>query len=739
MGVEATQIYVEAQMVDKGLNAGLKETSTNSKKAKKDIDLLNAAMGKLSDSMEVLGGDFKTSLNKLTSGFTAFGDKLDKLTGKIDRYAKSIKNISKESTTLNKVQKQAAGMADKMFGNTSRGAAQANRFNSANFLAQFQDIAVTSAMGMNPMLIAMQQGTQLQYILAQSNAPLKDFVAGLKSAFSTVGLLTVGLTGLTAALIQTVNWSSVGKSVLNGLSDVFGFIADNATAFTIAVTAATTTLILFNSSAILGVIVNLGKLGMSALAAGAKMAYAWVIAMGPVGWVLSTIALLTTAWLAFPEGVEKVFKAVGKFIKDTLNQWIGYILSFGYQVSGVFDILANAPFMGWDEAVRKYEEEVKKIRSVDYIASLGEGLEILDDATGNVASSAGKGLVNSFEKVNKSISDTFKTWSEGLGKTEDKIKKTKTEVDKLAEAWDKLNLSAQNKIDDLVTQRSLIGAGSYEKTYVQTLNDAMRQAQGAGIDLYSTTANGQTVIQVLNENAQATAALTEENERLNASYEFSKSTVKGFFSEMRVGLRDGQSAWEAFGNAVNSVLDKILDKIMDIGVDALFGAGRNYFGTSAMGFGGMFGGLTSGTASTGIGGLQVGQSAGNLTYLGSVAAAANGGVFSNGVYSSPTLFKFGKGGKFGVMGEAGPEAVMPLTRGPDGSLGVRADGGSSSPVVVNVINNSNAQAKVEQRQTSQGMEIDVMIDQLVAEKMNQPGTSSNSALRAFSNQKLIAR
>ena len=267
----------------------------------------------------------------------------------------------------------------------------------------------------------------------------------------------------------------------------------------------------------------------------------------------------------------------------------------------------------------------------------------------------------------------------------------------------------------------------------------MRQAQGAGIDLYSTTANGQTVIQVLNENAQATAALTEENERLNASYEFSKSTVKGFFSEMRVGLRDGQSAWEAFGNAVNSVLDKILDKIMDIGVDALFSAGRNYFGTSAMGFGGMFGGLTSGTASTGIGGLQVGQSAGNLTYLGSVTAAANGGVFSNGVYSSPTLFKFGKGGKFGVMGEAGPEAVMPLTRGPDGSLGVRADGGSSSPVVVNVINNSNAQAKVEQRQTSQGMEIDVMIDQLVAEKMNQPGTSSNSALRAFSNQKLIAR
>ncbi|MDE9447754.1 phage tail tape measure protein, partial [Xenorhabdus bovienii] len=38
--------------------------------------------------------------------------------------------------------------------------------------------------------------------------------------------------------------------------------------------------------------------------------------------------------------------------------------------------------------------------------------------------------------------------------------------------------------------------------------------------------------------------------------------------------------------------------------------------------------------------------------------------------NSPTLFAFAKGA--GLMGEAGPEAIMPLTRGADGSLGVRA-------------------------------------------------------------------
>lgn len=68
----------------------------------------------------------------------------------------------------------------------------------------------------------------------------------------------------------------------------------------------------------------------------------------------------------------------------------------------------------------------------------------------------------------------------------------------------------------------------------------------------------------------------------------------------------------------------------------------------------------------------------------SVRANAKGGVYdspslsaySGGVYDSPKFFAFAKGA--GVFGEAGPEAIMPLKRGPDGSLGVRmVDGGQS--------------------------------------------------------------
>ncbi|SVM26746.1 phage tape measure protein [Klebsiella pneumoniae] len=51
-------------------------------------------------------------------------------------------------------------------------------------------------------------------------------------------------------------------------------------------------------------------------------------------------------------------------------------------------------------------------------------------------------------------------------------------------------------------------------------------------------------------------------------------------------------------------------------------------------------------------------------------------AYSNQVHDTPQFFAFAKGA--GVFGEAGPEAIMPLTRAGDGSLGVRAVGGGQN-------------------------------------------------------------
>jgi len=85
----------------------------------------------------------------------------------------------------------------------TRGAGN-NGFQTANIAAQFQDIAVTSAMGMNPLQIALQQGTQLSMALGENGAAgaAKALGAGFLSLISPISLVTVGLVAGTAALIE---------------------------------------------------------------------------------------------------------------------------------------------------------------------------------------------------------------------------------------------------------------------------------------------------------------------------------------------------------------------------------------------------------------------------------------------------------------------------------------------------------------------------------------------------------
>ena len=77
--------------------------------------------------------------------------------------------------------------------------------------------------------------------------------------------------------------------------------------------------------------------------------------------------------------------------------------------------------------------------------------------------------------------------------------------------------------------------------------------------------------------------------------------------------------------------------------------------------------------------------------IGSILPFAKGAAFSQGqvrpfasggVVQGPVHFPM-RGG-VGVMGEAGPEAIMPLTRGADGRLGVRAQGGAPVSVTMHI-------------------------------------------------------
>jgi lambda family phage tail tape measure protein len=108
------------------------------------------------------------------------------------------------------------------------------------------------------------------------------------------------------------------------------------------------------------------------------------------------------------------------------------------------------------------------------------------------------------------------------------------------------------------------------------------------------------------------------------------------------------------------------------------------FGLAASAAGSYFGGgaTSAGSTQAGYSGDLAGFTPGSIqakggAWSGGVQMFANGGAFTNSIVSKPTAFGMA-GGKTGVMGEAGEEAIMPLTRTSSGKLGVMAMGGGGA-------------------------------------------------------------
>lgn len=198
---------------------------------------------------------------------------------------------------------------------------------------------------------------------------------------------------------------------------------------------------------------------------------------------------------------------------------------------------------------------------------------------------------------------------------------------------------------DLLFERQQMGRSSIDQTIASAL-----QGAGLPVDLNSFE-----------------AGLIRTNEQLKITKELFGDTFRGFFSD----LANGTKVLDALFNGLSRIADKLIEMAADNLASAAFGG---LFGGGGGGFlSGLFGG----------GGTSYFPPAPSM----SGGLYAKGGVFSSGlssfsgnftnqVVSRPTMFAFAKG--VGLMGEAGPEAIMPLTRGADGRLGVQNFGSGAS-------------------------------------------------------------
>ncbi|MGH2343509.1 hypothetical protein ACRC7T_18745, partial [Segnochrobactraceae bacterium EtOH-i3] len=163
----------------------------------------------------------------------------------------------------------------------------------------------------------------------------------------------------------------------------------------------------------------------------------------------------------------------------------------------------------------------------------------------------------------------------------------------------------------------------------------------------------------------------EARDKAAEAVQFQKDALNGFLSD----LRNGASIGDAFAN----VLSKIADRLQGELVDALFEVGKAQDEAGGVGGGGLVSSLLSGAGNL-LSGFFGGGSGAPLNLLpsakGNVFSAAGLHSHANSVVSKPTVFPFAKGG-VGLMGEAGPEAIMPLSRDPSGRLGVAVQGAAA--------------------------------------------------------------
>jgi tape measure domain-containing protein len=280
-------------------------------------------------------------------------------------------------------------------------------------------------------------------------------------------------------------------------------------------------------------------------------------------------------------------------------------------------------------------------------------------------------LTLTYEQDRAKIQGEFGKQMEKLAQTDNRGEEAKALLSKTQAQLEALALDNRGKMTALKLQES--AAGYQTLTQLQQEDFIAKQIlAGKGEEARLQVEIANTIRDVKDPALAATLA-----KQIRANAEANKEltlaeNLKQIYTDLGMTIKDGvigaiQGAIDgtkSLGEAAAGVLRNIANRMLDIAVNmALFG--------SISGMGSKGGGL--------------------LGLIPGLDKRAKGGVYAQngiqpfargGIVNGPTLFPFANG--TGLMGEAGPEAIMPLRRGRDGNLGVMSSGGGTTNVVVNV-------------------------------------------------------
>jgi len=217
-------------------------------------------------------------------------------------------------------------------------------------------------------------------------------------------------------------------------------------------------------------------------------------------------------------------------------------------------------------------------------------------------------------------------------------------------------------------------------------------------------------------------SLADLQDPINQVLEGAQAIGEAFSTSFK-GLIDGSmSAQEALAGFFKSIANHFLDMASQMIAKYIE---MQIIGLAQKFLPGMFGGIFGASGPPDFSGSAV-SVPNQYGYGGgaNILASANGNVFAQngivpyakgGIVDRPMVFPFAKG--IGLMGEAGPEAIMPLKRGADGKLGVAGGGGggvSVGAINISVQNTGDSLSPAAQKQIAgqvQGIVMATLVDQ----------------------------
>ena len=285
-------------------------------------------------------------------------------------------------------------------------------------------------------------------------------------------------------------------------------------------------------------------------------------------------------------------------------------------------------------------------------------------------------------------------------------------------AGDRLQTEISNLKDNLGDLLRPIGA-EFQAVFgdiVRIINDAITAFKKfMGIGLENAIAKAESAVAKAQKNFDRVSGLDDSprNRNLKAQALNQLSIAQGHLNDLKVeenrltqeGIKNeedkvqkGVSAYDSLKDGMKSYLNSIKDvnaQIKDATEAAFKGmedALVNFVMTGKLNFADLTRSILADIARIAIRQAIIAPIVGAI-FPGLSSVSAKGNVFDKGIkeyakggiVTKPTMFAYGSGGtgRFGLMGEAGAEAILPLKRGRSGNLGVEASG-SATNIVVNV-------------------------------------------------------